>query len=111
MITATAVLAFFLRVGPAGPILQVQCNTIVGRVTMEDARLLSAATVTAKNTETKKVVEATSNNKGEYNLCLLLGKYDFSATSSGFRGEQRKSLHIDLVHDRAVDFVLKFTQR
>ena len=95
----------------SGLIQQPQCNTIIGRVTMVDARVLPDATVTAKNKKTKKVDEAHSDNKGEYSLCLLPGEYEFAVTRAGFLSQKRKSLHIDLVHGRAVDFVLKFRSR
>jgi hypothetical protein len=87
---------------------QTQCNTIIGRVTMEDARVLSAATILVRNSKTKRIQETHSDNKGEYSLCLSPGKYDFSASAAGFRKHQRKSLWIDLVPGRAVDFVLSF---
>jgi len=75
---------------------------------MADARVLSAAIVRAKDVKTKTVEEAQTNNKGEYSLCLVPGKYDFSVTRDGFLTQKRKSLYIDLVTGRAVDFVLKF---
>ena len=54
------------------------------------------------------VEETHSDRKDEYSLCLVPGKYDFSVTRNGFLSQKRKGFHIDLVHDRAVDFVLKF---
>jgi hypothetical protein len=109
MVMRMVVLLGFLSFSASGgAIAQTQCNTIIGRVTMEDARVLSAATILAKNSKSKKIEKTHSDNKGEYSLCLSPGKYDFSASAPGFLPKHRKSLWIDLVPGRAVDFVLTF---
>jgi len=113
MITPKLVLliAVFASLGGASsPVQQPQCNTIIGRVTTVDGRVLTDAIIMAKNTKTKKVEEAHSDRKGEYSLCLLPGTYDLSVTKVGFLPQKRKSLCIDLVSGCVVDFVLKFRQ-
>jgi hypothetical protein len=80
--------------------LFAQETTISGKITDDNGKAVSFATVYIKNT-TKGV---SANSEGEYNLNLKPGQYEVQYKAVGYKQESRK---IDLRTSQSINIVLK----
>src|SRR5579863_4200938 len=86
---------------------QVSAN-LSGTVTDPSGAVVSAAAVTAKNTDTGVSREAVSDSAGHYQLFSLpLGQYEVRARKTGFTEQVRKGVRLVVGQDATVDLTLK----
>src|SRR5579863_567890 len=86
---------------------QVSAN-ISGTVTDPSGAVVSAAAVTAKNTDTGVTRDAVSDNTGHYQLFALpLGPYEVHARKTGFKEQIRQGVRLVVGQDATVDLTLQ----
>jgi Carboxypeptidase regulatory-like domain/TonB dependent receptor len=87
---------------------QVTTGDITGRVTDEQGRVVSGATVTASNKATGASRTATTNDEGEYTLTQLPpGKYDVTAEASNFSRALAQDFELNVGAKVTQNFQLK----
>ena len=106
----TVLIAFAL----AGPSLHAQTPTgqIDGSVRDNTGALIPGAQVTIRNSATGLQVVRQTDSGGRYSAPLLLpGKYDVSASISGFKTSTQTNINLDVTQDREVNFALTIGAR
>lgn len=82
--------------------------TITGKVTDPNGALLPGATVVVKNVETNVSTTVTTNDGGSYTVPFLLpGKYNVTATSTGFKTSLRENIVLNVSDNLTVDVQLE----
>ena len=86
---------------------QAQQSALVGTVTDTTGAVVSGANVTAKNTATGELRQATSNDVGQYAIPNLRnGVYEVSAEKQGFQRKAVEQVALDVQMVRTVDFAM-----
>jgi Carboxypeptidase regulatory-like domain len=86
---------------------QVSAN-ISGTVTDPSGAVVSAAAVTAKNTDTGVSRDAVTDSSGHYQLLALpLGPYEVRVRKSGFKEQVRQGVRLVVGQDAMVDLALQ----
>ncbi len=98
----------FLRPTPAPA--QVSA-TLSGIVTDQSGAVVSGATVTATNGETRATRTTASDGAGRYQIFALpVGEYEVRAARQGFADQIRSGIHLVVGQDATVDLVLRVGQ-
>ena len=81
--------------------------TLSGTVTDQSGAVISAAAISAKNTDTGAARDAVTDTAGHYRLSALpLGEYEIRAKKTGFSDEVRQGVRLAVGQEAAVDFSL-----
>ena len=86
---------------------QRDCDGIRGRVTTPEGWLIPRARVNFLNKQTKKNTNIETDENGAYHVCLALGTYDISVTSTGFKTAKRKAIKFESSGNLTIDFPMK----
>ena len=86
---------------------QRNCDGIRGRVTTPEGWLIPRARIILFNKKTKKSMNAETDENGDYNVCLALGTYDITVTSTGFKTAKRKAVKFESSGSITIDFPMK----
>jgi hypothetical protein len=105
-ITVFVVLLFCLLSIPA--FTQTVTGTLSGHIADKTGAVIPGVKITALNTTTGAVREATSNDIGYYQFNFLpIGSYEVSITHSGFRSVKKTAVMVDLNLTTVSDFDLE----
>jgi len=86
---------------------QRDCDGIRGRVTTPEGWLIPRARINFLNKETKKNTNIETDENGAYHVCLALGTYDITVTSTGFKTAKRKAIKFESSGSLTIDFPMK----
>lgn len=105
------VVLLFLVCFSALPTFTQVSAVLSGRVTDQTGAVVSGATVTATSQETGIARTATTNQAGMYELLALpIGRYELTASKTGFAEEVRTGVLLVVGQDATADFTLKVGQ-
>jgi hypothetical protein len=101
---------FILFFGALSLHAQVSAN-LAGTVTDSSGAVVSATTITAKNTDTGLTRNTVSDSAGHYQLFSLpLGPYEVHASRTGFTEQVRKGVNLVVGQNAIVDLTLQVGQ-
>jgi hypothetical protein len=91
--------------------LEIVSGTIIGSVTDQTGAAVPGANVVVKNIETGTVRNATTDERGRYEVPVLkVGKYEVSAAVAGFQTLVRGGIELTLGRTAIVDIALQVGQ-
>src|SRR5687768_11885257 len=83
-------------------------GTITGTITDPNGAVVSGASVTVKNLETNITTTVTTNESGAYTVPFLLpGKYNVTATASGFKTSSVENVALQVDDRLTIDLGLQ----
>lgn len=104
-IISATLLLFLVAVSAIGQEFRA---TITGKVTDPNDAVLPGATVVVKNVETNVSTTVATNDDGSYTVPFLLpGKYNITATASGFKTSLRENIVLNVSDNLTLDFQLE----
>jgi hypothetical protein len=104
----SSLLIFAMLLLPAGASAQVSSGKIVGLVQDNSAGVLPGATIVARNLATGVSRDATTNDRGRYEIAgLQPGRYQVEAELTGFRRTSQGPVAVTVNEETRLDFVLQ----